>query len=374
VSNASDVGFKADADEHAFKISDMTTNPTKDYQKPLGMVYSPGRERLEKPNRHRSNEYCFKCQFNTGNAFLDKCDNCNTDSFIGCGYKNEWRDDGESSFLCCYCRSLQRDIAFTYEIDSDKIQLTSDIVAEWTLKQEATVSFARRQYEAKMVNNGFTVNEFSERLYGYYIDDSAQLGKSIKNLYYHMIDTKEHVCPECGRIYTDVFFPTKVYNPICIKCAAELNYNIRGHRLHHDARITFHYHLYNDGFYPDSENYVVGAFCKELDSCGYPTVTKDDLWNFYFRDRWPNQIGKRCCFVLRDSVEFITSPDIEAYYIYDNEYMNTTRLNEHVEVYIHWMIPLGRQMAMLFYKCSGDSIYRLKMVTIEQYASMVWCR
>ena len=82
-----------------------------------------------------------------------------------------------------------------------------------------------------MVNNGFRVNEFSERLYGCYHDDSAQLGKSIKNLYYHMIDTKEHVCPECGRIYEDVFFPTKVYNPICIECAAELNYNIHGKKV-----------------------------------------------------------------------------------------------------------------------------------------------
>jgi len=55
MSNASDVGFKADADEHAFKICDMTTNPTKDYQKPLGMVHSPGRERLEKPDIDQMN-------------------------------------------------------------------------------------------------------------------------------------------------------------------------------------------------------------------------------------------------------------------------------------------------------------------------------
>ena len=55
MSNASNVGFKADADEHAFKICDMTTNPTKDYQKPLGMVHSPGRERLEKPDIDQMN-------------------------------------------------------------------------------------------------------------------------------------------------------------------------------------------------------------------------------------------------------------------------------------------------------------------------------
>ena len=48
------------------------------------------------------------------------------------------------------------------------------------------------------------------------------------------------------------------------------------------------------------------------------------------------------------------APDTEAYYIYDNEY-TTLNEREHVEVYINWMIPLGRKIAMLFYKSSGYS-------------------
>jgi hypothetical protein len=144
--------------------------------------------------------------------------------------------------------------------------------------------------------------------------------------------------------------------------------------LYPDAITIFNDHRYDAGFYPDCKNYVDVAYCHTLkDGSGYPAITIDDLWNFYFRDRWPNTIGKKCYFVYKDNKRIKQSPDIEAYYIYDNEY-TTIKSDEHVEVYIHWMMPLGRKIAMLFYKYSGDSNYKLKMVTIEQYTDMVKCR
>jgi len=224
------------AENEGLKICDATTNPTKDYQRPLGMVYSPGRERLEKPILHKQDEYCFKCHFNTGDAFLDNCHHCNTDSFIGCGYKIEWKDDenmptGGSSFFCCYCGSLHRDIAYTYEVDSDKMMLASNIIAEWVSKQNKSVSSARRQYEAKVANNDRTVNKHSARLYGNDNDESTQLAVCIYNLHWNTKESKEHVCPECDRIYKDVIDLTTQYNPKCIDCAAVSFYNSRGLRM-----------------------------------------------------------------------------------------------------------------------------------------------
>jgi uncharacterized Zn-finger protein len=367
-------------EEHGFKICNATSNPTKDYQKPFGLVYSPGRERLQKPILPSQDEYCFKCHFNTGNAFLDNCDHCNTDSFIGCGHKIEWRDEehfptGESTFLCCYCGTLRRDIAFTLDIDSDKMPLTFDLIAEWALKQETTevISIARRMYESKIANNGRTVNKYSERLYGNYNDDSTQLAVCIKNIHWNMKESKEHVCPECDQIYKDVTDLTTLYNPKCIDCAAESFYNTRGHKLDKDARMTFYYHRYNAGFYPQSRNYVDGGFC--CTESVYTAIPKEDLWQFYFSDRWPYLDSKKCRFVWKDTKGkniLDPAPDIEAFYIYDNEY-TTSNKGEHVEVYIHWIIPLGRKIAMLYHKCSGYATY-LKMVTIEQYADMVKCR
>ena len=263
------------------------------------MVYSPGRERVEKFIPQRKNQYCYKCKFNTDNAFLDNCDNCNTDSFTGCGHKIEWMDDenmptGESTFLCCYCKSLQKDIAYSLDIDSDKMKLTSEIVAEWASKHGIPISSARRQYEAKIANNGRTVNQYSERLYGYYNDDSTQLAVCIYNNHWFLKESKEHVCPECDRTYKDVIDLTTEYNPICIECAAESYYNSRGHRLYPDVITIFNNHRYDAGFYPDCKNYVDVAYCHTLkDGSGYPAIT------------------------------------------------------------------------MLFYKYSGDSNYKLKMVTIE---------
>ena len=365
------------AEKEGLKICDATANPTKDYQRPLGMVYSPGREKLEKPILHKQDEYCFKCHFNTGGAFLDNCHHCNTDSFIGCGYKIEWKDDDHmstgSSFYCCYCGSLHRDIAYTYEVDSDKMMLASNIIAEWVSKQNKTVSSARRQYEAKVANNNRTVNKHSVRLYGNDNDDSTQLAVCIYNLHWNTKESKEHVCPECNRIYKDVIDLTTQYNPICIDCAAVSFYNSRGPRMWKETSMIFHYHRYNEGFYPDSQNYVDGGFCLSSDIGGYPAVVKNDLWDFYFSDHWPYKHSKKCCFISKDSKKISKSSDIEAYYIYDNEYTTSIHSEEQVEVYIHWMLPLGRKIAMLFYKCPGYSI-SLKMVTIEQYADMVKCR
>ena len=382
VASSEDLGCD---EEHGLKICNATSNPTKDYQKQLGMVYSPGREKLQKPNLLRRDEYCFKCHTNTGNAFLDNCDHCNTVSFIGCGYKIQWRDDdsftGESTFLCCYCGSLHRDIAFTLDIDSDKMPLTLDLVDEWASKQETTelISFARKLYEAKIANNGRTVNEYSERLYGNYNDDSTQLAVCIYNIHWNMKESTEHVCPECDQAYKDVIDLTAQYNPICIDCAAESYYNSRGHKLDKNARMIFHYHRYNAGLYPQSENYVDGGFCNTESVYTAIPIPKADLWSVYFSDRWPYLDAKKCCFVRKDSkgknaASYLLDPppDTEAYYIYDNEY-TTLNEREHVEVYIHWMIPLGRKIAMLFYKSSGYSNF-LKMVTIEQYADMVKCR
>jgi len=255
--------------------------------------------------------------------------------------------------------------------------LTFDLVAEWESKQETTISSARRLYEEKIANNGRTVNKYSERLYGNYNDDSTQLAESIYNIHWNMKESKEHVCPECDQAYKDVIDLTAQYNPICIDCAAESYYNSWGHKLDKNARMTFHYHRYNAGLYPQSRNYVDGGLCNT--ESVYTAIPKADLWNFYFSDRWPYLDAKKCCFVLKDykgknaaSYIFDPAPDTEAYYIYDNEY-TTLNKGEQVEVYIHWMIPLGRKIAMLFYKSSGYSNF-LKMVTIEQYADMVKCR
>ena len=42
VASSEDLGCD---EEHGLKICNAASNPTKDYQKPLGMVYSPGRTR-----------------------------------------------------------------------------------------------------------------------------------------------------------------------------------------------------------------------------------------------------------------------------------------------------------------------------------------
>ena len=86
-----------------------------------------------------------------------------------------------------------------------------------------------------------------------------------------MKESKEHVCPECDQAYKDVIDLTAQYNPICIDCAAESYYNSRGHKLDKNARMTFHYHRYNAGLYPQSRNYVDGGLCPQISLIRYST-------------------------------------------------------------------------------------------------------
>ena len=389
IEKADNDSIDEEATAHGYIVcSESTPNPTKNFNGlPFGdskIIYDPLISKMQKINLFYSNEYCYKCYMNTGNAYLKHCSLCDQLSFIGCGAEGETLDEefiptGGPLFFCCYCNSLKRDLNKIFEHNEGGLYQIGDTIVKWAEHVARDDLFARNLYE-KRIELGRTENEYSERLYGSSFDPSEELACNIFENYLEGEGPKEFACTNCGENHVDNIGNME---ELCIDCAMENYYNSLDIEMKRDKRLIMNKRKYNLGFYPASENFLQLPYYHKIDNEdrhiyeeGYTTtyrgeMTKEDLMNFYFDNNFKGDKEECCSFTFRTDMSIKKSSKIQAYFIYDNTYSNPKRKNEIIDVYVQVVVPLKRKIAMIFHRSSGVSSYKLLLVPIIQYADMV---
>lgn len=378
-----------EAATHGYSVcSNSNPNPTKNFEGlPFGnssFVYDRLIGVRQKINLFYGNEYCYKCFMNTGNAFLKCCSLCDNLSFISCGAEEDTLDEeyiptGPPLFFCCYCTAYKRDLR---QLTEDNIYDCGNAIALWGEHTTLADSFARNLYERRM-ELGRTENEYSDRLYGSTFGPSEALAQSILDNYLDGEEPTEFVCQNCDEKHLDNINSGYLKMELCIDCAMENYYFTLDVEMKRDKRVIMNKRKYNLGFYPASQNFIQlpyhhiienedkNIYEKDFTSTQRGEMTKEDLMNFYFNNLFTGDKTECCSFVFRTDMTLEKSSKIQAYFIFDNTYSNPKSKYEFIDVYVQVIVPSKRKLAMLFYRNSGVSIYKLLLVSIVQYADMV---
>jgi hypothetical protein len=373
--------------------SDSTPNPTKNFKGlPFGdssIIFDPLISSMERINLFYADEYCYKCYRNTGDVRLHDCSLCHQLSFIQCGAEEEQLDEeffpiSEPLFFCCYCYRLKRDFKSIVEdagLHRDEtLYQVADTIALWGEHISKDDSIARKLYERR-IELGKTENEYSERLYGASLDPSGELADSIIQNYLYGEETREFYCPICRENHVDNIDLEDLDEHLCIECAMENFYHTLDIQMMRDKKLIMNKRKYNSGFYPASENFLLLPYHHKIESDdklfhheGYPyrgAMTKEDLMNFYFNNTFKGDKKDCCSFTFPTDISLKKSSKIEAYFIFDNTYINPKSKYERIDAYVQVIVPLKRKIAMLFHRNEGLSTYKLLLVSIVQYADMV---
>jgi len=372
--------------------SDRNLNPTKDFTLlPFGnwsklFEYEP--EFRYKIDPTKPYEYCYKCYSNTESPYLKYCDLCNSLSFINCGQDTDILDSEsipiDKKFFCCYCVQYKRSLNFLFDpATSDYFNVGNKLV-EWEMIEEQTDKKAREQYKSSR-DQGRTANEYSDRLYGIFNDASEELAQIISLHYLRGEKPVKYECFSCCEYQFDnLDLNIASDKMLCIGCAMHNFYHDLDIKLQRDKRVSMRTRQYDAGYYPATYNMISLPYHHSVENHILNKITKEDLLNFYFNNHFTGDAEKFCRFVMSDDWSIRRSSDVEAYFIYDNTYFTTTMplQNTSCDVYIQEIVPIGRKIAMLFFKgsCafplfSDDPIrYQLYIVPISQYSDMVKCR